>query len=99
MGMFHKGRPQYPRRNDGGRFRDTPRKKDYEGTISSEKIVVEHKTFYLLLKENQRGKFLRIIEESSNKSDTIIIPSSGLRELRDVLDTYVKMTEEVEKSE
>jgi len=39
------------------------------------------------------------IFKSSNKSDTIIIPSSGLRELRDVLDTYVKMTEEVEKSE
>lgn len=49
-----------------------------EKTLHTEQVQVERKTFVFLLKENQRGRFVRIIEESGGKSNGIIIPYAGL---------------------
>ena len=68
-----------------------------EKTIRSERVMVEHKMFYLLLKENMRGKFLRVTEESNGKSDTIIIPSTGLADFRDAINLILESCENSEE--
>ena len=57
----------------------------HEDTLKSEQVQVERKSFVFLLKENPRGRFLRIIEESGRVSNSIIIPCAGLREFQNLL--------------
>ena len=47
-------------------------------SLLSEKIQIERKQFYFDLKENPRGRFLKITEDVGGRRDTIIIPSTGL---------------------
>jgi len=54
-----------------------------------EKIQIERKLFLFALKENPRGRFLRITEEVGSRHDTIIVPGPGLEEFRKVLDEMV----------
>jgi hypothetical protein len=56
-----------------------------ETVILSEKIQVERKLFFFDLKENPRGRFLKITEDVSGRRDTIILPSTGLEQFREVL--------------
>lgn len=61
-----------------------------EESIKTEKIQIERKTFIFALKENPRGKFLRITEDVSGRRDTIIIPAPGLQDFRRVLDDIIE---------
>jgi hypothetical protein len=61
-----------------------------EEELRSEKIQVERKLFFLDLKENQRGKFLKITEDVGGRRDTIIIPASGLPEIVEVLQEMIE---------
>ncbi len=97
--MFRNKGPRNPHQDgsNGGypRNRRWVRRHDaQETTIRSEKIAVEHKMFYFILKENLRGRFLRITEESNGKSDTIILPSTGLEDFRSVIDAIIQTSEE-----
>ncbi len=65
-----------------------------EETIKSAKIQIERKTFVLAVKENPRGRFLRITEDVGGRRDTIIIPAPGLEEFRNLLDEMVKAAAE-----
>lgn len=65
-----------------------------EDTIHSTKIQIERKTFVLTLKENARGRFLRITEDVNGRRDTIIIPSTGLEEFRKAVEEMVQMSDE-----
>lgn len=49
-----------------------------ENVLKSEKVAVERKMFFFDLKENERGRFLRITEDVNGRRDTIIVPVSGL---------------------
>jgi PurA ssDNA and RNA-binding protein len=60
-----------------------------EDTLKSEKIQIERKTFVLTLKENPRGRFLRITEDVNGRRDTIIIPATGLADFKRVIDQMV----------
>jgi hypothetical protein len=51
-----------------------------EDTILSSQLQVERKMFTFTLKENPRGRFLRITEDVGGRRDTVIIPSTGLEE-------------------
>ena len=53
-----------------------------EETLKAGKIQIERKTFILSLKENPRGRFLRITEDVGGRRDTIIVPAPGLDDLR-----------------
>jgi len=53
-----------------------------EKTLRKQQIQVERKTFTFALKENPRGRFVRITEDVSGQRDTIIVPASGLAEFR-----------------
>ena len=64
-----------------------------EDTLRTEKIQVERKTFVIALKENPRGRFLRITEDVGGRRDTIILPSTGLGEFKRVIDEMVRASE------
>ncbi len=57
--------------------------------LLSERLQVERKLFFFDMKENARGRFLRITEDVSGRRDAIVIPASGLREFSDILNRIV----------
>ncbi|HTX21556.1 MAG TPA: hypothetical protein VMD27_06845 [Candidatus Aquilonibacter sp.] len=67
-----------------------PRPPVQEDTLKSETIQIERKTFVFTLKENPRGRFLRITEDVNGRRDTVIIPSTGLEEFKKIVDEMVK---------
>lgn len=64
-----------------------------EETLKTDKIQVERKTFVISLKENPRGRFLRITEDVGGRRDTIILPATGLGEFKRVVDEMVRASE------
>jgi hypothetical protein len=65
-----------------------------EETIRTERIQVERKLFVFALKDNPRGRLLRITEDVGGRRDTIIIPATGLEEFKRVLDEMVQTADE-----
>jgi hypothetical protein len=72
-----------------------PRPPVNEDLLKSERIQIERKTFVFTLKENPRGRFLRITEDVGGRRDTIIIPATGLEDFKKLLDEMVKAAGEV----
>ncbi len=72
-----------------------PRQHVPEESLRIEKIQVERKTFVFALKENPRGRFLRITEDVGGRRDTIIVPSTGLEEFKKLVDEMVKASTEI----
>ena len=66
-----------------------------EDTLKSDKVQIERKTFLFTLKENPRGRFLRITEDVGGRRDTIIVPAPGLEEFKKLLDGMVKASTEM----
>ncbi len=66
-----------------------------EDTLKSGQVQIERKTLVLTLKENPRGRFLRITEEAVGHRNSIIIPAPGLEEFRKLLDEMVKASNEI----
>ena len=67
-----------------------------EETLKTDKVQIERKTFVFALKENPRGRFLRITEDVSGRRDTIIIPAPGLEDFKKILDDMVKVSGETQ---
>ena len=67
-----------------------PRPRVEEDTLKKESITIERKTFHFTLKENPRGRFLRITEEVNGRRDNVIIPITGLEDFQRVLNEMVK---------
>ena len=65
-----------------------------EETLKTDKVQIERKTFVFTLKENPRGRFLRITEDVNGRRDTIIIPATGLDEFKRLLEDMVKASNE-----
>jgi len=63
-----------------------PRPFVQEDTLKSEQIQIERKSFHLTLKENPRGRFLRISEDVGGRRNAIIIPATGLKDFKRLLD-------------
>ena len=51
-----------------------------ENVIEAKQLQIERKQFHVELRENDRGKFLRITEEAHGRRNTIIVPSTGVSE-------------------
>ena len=66
-----------------------------EDTLKSAKVQIERKTFILALKENSRGRFLRITEDVGGRRDTIIIPATGLDDFKKLLEEMVQASTEI----
>ena len=69
-----------------------------EETLKTDRIQIERKTFVFALKENPRGRFLRITEDVSGRRDTIIIPAPGLEDFKKIFDDMVKASGEAEQA-
>ena len=65
-----------------------------EETLKTEKVQIERKTFVFTLKENPRGRFLRITEDVNGRRDSIIVPATGLRDFKTALEGMIKTSEE-----
>jgi hypothetical protein len=63
--------------------------------LKSDKVQIERKTFVFTLKENARGRFLRITEDVGGRRDTIIVPAPGLEDFRKLLDEMAKACAEI----
>lgn len=78
----------------GNRSYGAPKPPVNEETLKSDKVQIERKTFVFTLKENPRGRFLRITEDVGGRRDTIIIPAPGLEDFKKLLDVMVKAATE-----
>lgn len=63
--------------------------------IASEKVTHERKLFFLDLKENQRGRFLKITEDVGGRRDTIMLPAPAFREFLEALQRLVEFEEKL----
>lgn len=48
--------------------------------IATQSLQIERKHFVVELRENPRGRFLRITEEAHGRRNTVIIPGTGLND-------------------
>ena len=58
--------------------------------IASEKITIERKIFFLDLKENLRGRFLKITEDVGGRRDTIMLPATAFKDFVEALERLVE---------
>jgi len=79
----------------GNRAYGAPKPPVNEETLKTDKVQIERKTFVFTLKENPRGRFLRITEDVNGRRDTIIIPAPGLEEFKRLLDEMVKASTDI----
>ena len=71
-----------------------PKQNVVEETIKTDKIQIERKTFVFTLKENPRGRFLRITEDVNGRRDTIIIPATGLEDFKRLFEEMLRASNE-----
>jgi len=57
--------------------------------IASRELQVERKHYFIEFRENERGSFLRITEESHGRRNTVIVPSTGLNEFNAAVDAVI----------
>lgn len=53
--------------------------------IATEKVTIDRKVFFLDLKENQRGRFMKITEDVGGRRDTIMLPAAAFRDFLEAL--------------
>ena len=58
--------------------------------IASEKVAIERKMFFLDLKENQRGRFLKITEDVGGRRDTIMLPAAAFQDFLEALQRLIE---------
>lgn len=59
--------------------------------LLNKKIQVERKMFFISLRENPRGRVLRLTEDVGGRRDTVMIPAAGLEAIRDVLEEAIRI--------
>lgn len=63
--------------------------------LHSEKIVGERKVFFLDLKENERGRFIRITEDVRGRRDTIMLPMENAGEFAEALHRILEVDQQM----
>lgn len=58
--------------------------------IASEKVTIDRKIFFLDLKENQRGRFMKITEDVGGRRDTVMLPAAAFKEFLEALQRLVE---------
>ena len=66
-----------------------------EDSLKFGAVQIERKNFIFALKENPRGRLLRITEDIAGRHNSIIIPATGLHEFKKLLEEMIKASEEV----
>lgn len=63
--------------------------------LASEKISIDRKVFFLDLKENNRGRFLKITEDVGGRRDTIMLPVAAFRDFADALERLIEIEQDL----
>ena len=58
--------------------------------IATEKVLIERKIFFLDLKENDRGRFLKITEDVGGRRDTIMLPAAAFKDFVEALQRLIE---------
>ncbi len=66
-----------------------------EEVLKTERIQIERKTFIFTLRENPRGRYLRITEDAGGRRDTIIIPATGLEGFTKIVNEISRASKEI----
>lgn len=56
-----------------------------DSSLETRELQVERKFFTAQIRENERGKFLRLTEEAQGRRNIVIIPSSGFADFADMI--------------
>lgn len=64
--------------------------------IATEKVTIDRKVFFLDLKENQRGRFLKITEDVGGRRDTVMVPAAAFQ---DFLEAFARLVDYESKLE
>lgn len=84
--------------NDDSFYSRPYRSQSHSPSLEVRELEVERKFFTAEIRENERGKFLRLTEEAHGRRNTVILPSSGFKDfaamIQDILSTQAA-TEEV----
>lgn len=64
---------------------DQGNRRYHDEPLYTEKIFADRKIFFVDLKSNDRGKFLKITEDVRGRRDTIMVPAETLDEFIDAL--------------
>lgn len=59
--------------------------------LHTEKIIADRKIFFLDLKENDRGQFIKITEDVRGRRDTIMVPV-------EILDDFIGALEDIREA-
>ena len=57
--------------------------------LASEKLTTDRKVFFLDLKENDRGRFIKITEDVGGRRDTIMLPIAAAKDFNEMLGRLV----------
>ncbi len=66
--------------------------------LVSKSVGIESKTFFFDIKENQKGKYLRITEQSGGRS-SIVVPLDGVNLFQDKLAEIIEESAPLVKTE
>jgi len=58
--------------------------------IATERLSVDRKIFFLDLKENHRGRVLKITEDVGGRRNTIMLPAEAFKEFAEALSRLVE---------
>ena len=90
------GRRPYQSQGYGmSKYNQQPRPPVNEDTLKTAEVQIERKNFVFTLKENPRGRFLRITEDVGGRRDTIIVPSTGLEDFQRLVNEMVKASNQI----
>lgn len=70
-----------------------------EQTLTVQEIQIDRKMFTFMLKENARGRFVRIVEIAGQRRNSIVIPAVGLDDFGRVFRETVKANGELARKE
>ena len=60
-----------------------------EKTLAHRELQIERKQLSIEVRENFRGRFLRITERCGGKTNVVIIPDTGINEFNAALDAVL----------
>ena len=72
---------------------------DYAGNSSDQELLsfqfpIEHKMFYIDLKANANGLYVKISEKSGGRRHNVLVPASGLRQVCEALNEALQKVDQ-----
>ncbi len=64
--------------------------------LHSEKIMTDRKIFFLDLKENERGRVIKITEDVRGRRDTIMLPLESVEDFLDAIQRILEVERDLE---